>query len=69
MIKLKDDDIIKFAEFIKDKCKGSPVYLELSNTGKMVLLQCTTVLGEKVTVELYDVNYYQNPKKTISEEL
>lgn len=69
MLNLLDMDVIKLAKYIEEKCKGTPVYLELSPAGKMVMFKLTTVLGDKVTVELYDKDHYMNAKITTTDDL
>jgi hypothetical protein len=68
-IKLKYDDVVRLTKYLEEKCRQSPVYMEVDHTGVKVSFNVTNTLGEKLTITLHDEKYYANPTIIKSEPL
>jgi 3-hydroxymyristoyl/3-hydroxydecanoyl-(acyl carrier protein) dehydratase len=68
-MKLKYEDIIKVAKYLEEHCKLSPVYVNPNDRGTALIINVTNTKQEKLTITIYDEQYYMNAKIVKEEEL
>ena len=68
-MKLKYEDMIKVAKYLEEHCKMSPVYIKPNDRGTAMIFNVTNTKQEKLTITIYDEQYYMNAKIVKEEEL